>query len=64
MEETLRKEQDKTWNSLYELLGPGWQERWISWKSRTSEQVCTFVIKETEKVSYDNGENDLLRLIH
>ena len=39
MEQTLRNEQDKTWNDLNSLIGPGWQERWMYWKYRTHEQV-------------------------
>ncbi len=42
MELTLQKEKDKTLAELNRLIGPGWQERWMYWSSRTNEQVSGF----------------------
>ena len=39
MENTLLREQDKTQSDLNSLIGPGWQERWMYWTYRNSEQV-------------------------
>ena len=43
MEKTLQHEHDKTWTELNNLIGPGWQDRWLYWKYRTHDQVCCLI---------------------
>eukprot|EP00794_Sanderia_malayensis_P015361 gene15361-16938_t len=46
MEGTLQKEREKTLDQLRMLIGPGWQERWTYWTSRTHEQHVQNEIKK------------------
>ncbi|XP_065060667.1 dynamin-like 120 kDa protein, mitochondrial isoform X2 [Rhopilema esculentum] len=46
MENTLLKEEDKTQSDLNSLIGPGWQERWMYWTYRNSEQHVKNEIKK------------------
>ena len=39
MEDTVTLESEKTEQQLSAIIGPGWQERWLYWTSRTKEQV-------------------------
>lgn len=46
METTLQDELEKASKNVYELLGPGATERWLYWKSRSSEQQHRCYIKD------------------
>lgn len=46
MEKTLQHEHDKTWTELNNLIGPGWQDRWLYWKYRTHDQFVQNEIKK------------------
>ena len=44
MEDTVTLESEKTEQQLSAIIGPGWQERWLYWTSRTKEQVVDIYI--------------------
>lgn len=51
MQDTLQSEKDITQKDLYDLVGPGWQDRWMYWLSRSNEQhVQNEVKKELDRL--------------
>lgn len=39
MEDTIALENEKSEQMLSDIVGPGWQERWLYWTSRSKDQV-------------------------
>ena len=52
MEGTLHRELDVTEEKLGGIIGPGWQERWLYWSSRSKLQVNIEIIFQVNRTRY------------